>query len=68
MKAGNLHVRCTRCANSCRIRLVVDDEGTVTEARKQIPGRHTSYEKCPNLSRDEGTPLEEWEKARRIAK
>jgi len=55
MGAGNLFVRCARCANRCRVRLAVDADGLVTEARKQVPGhRMASYEKCPNLEGDVG--------------
>ena len=57
MGAGNLYARCARCANRCRIRLTIGDEGTVVEARKQVPGRMTTYEQCPNLDKDVGLPV-----------
>ena len=59
--AGNLYARCARCANRCRIRLTIGDEGTVTEARKQVLGRQTTYEECPNLERDVGIAIADLE-------
>ena len=66
--AGNLYARCARCANRCRIRLTVGDGGTVAEARKQVPGRQTTYEECPNLSSGECCALRELEGARLITR
>lgn len=66
MEAGNLYARCARCANRCRIRLTVGDEGTVTEARKQVPGRQTSYEGCSNLDKNVGFAAPDLETARLI--
>lgn len=68
MPAGILVARCARCANRCRIRLDVDGAGTVAQARKQIPGRQTTYEECPNLARNEGLSLADLEAARLIAR
>jgi len=57
METGDLYARCARCANRCRIRLTIGDEGTVAEARKQVPGRQTTYEQCPNLDENVGLTL-----------
>ena len=66
MAAGNRLRRCARCANRCRARLAVDGDGVVAEARRQVPGRQTTYEECPNLSVGEGVALGELERARLI--
>ena len=68
MGAGDLFCRCARCANRCRVRLAVDGDGVVAEARRQVPGRQTAYEECPNLSADEGVALGELEGAQLIAR